>query len=227
VRPSPRPRDPARRRRSLLLLWLTVVTGMVDAVSILGLGRVFVANMTGNVVFAAFALVGAPGFALRGSLLALLGFVAGAATVGRLLIDRVDERRMLRDVLVLEVGLVSAALVVVSLGRATAGVASEVTTVVLAAAMGMQNAVARRLAVPDLTTTVLTMAVTGLGADRFGADVDRAARRLGSVAAMFIGALVGALLISRAGTDAALALAAVMLLAATIAASRPPPVAGR
>jgi hypothetical protein len=34
-----------------LLLTLTVVTGVVDAVSILRLGRVFVANMTGNVVF--------------------------------------------------------------------------------------------------------------------------------------------------------------------------------
>jgi Protein of unknown function (DUF1275) len=44
-----------------LLLVLTVVTGVVDAISILALGRVFVANMTGNVVFAGFAIVGAPG----------------------------------------------------------------------------------------------------------------------------------------------------------------------
>src|SRR2546430_2759576 len=51
-----------------LLLVLTVVTGVVDAVSILRLGRVFVANMTGNVVFSAFALVGAPGFSLSASL---------------------------------------------------------------------------------------------------------------------------------------------------------------
>jgi len=35
----------------------------------------------------------------------------------------------------------------------------------LAVAMGAQNAVARRLAVPDLTTTVLTLTVTGLVAD--------------------------------------------------------------
>ncbi len=34
-----------------LLLALTVVTGLVDAFSYLVLGRVFVANMTGNVVF--------------------------------------------------------------------------------------------------------------------------------------------------------------------------------
>ena len=61
-----------------LLLTLTVVTGVVDAVSILRLGRVFVANMTGNVVFSGFALVGAPGFSLSASLAALAGFLVGA-----------------------------------------------------------------------------------------------------------------------------------------------------
>ena len=60
-----------------LLLTLTVVTGVVDAVSILRLGRVFVANMTGNVVFSGFALVGAPGFSLSASLAALAGFLVG------------------------------------------------------------------------------------------------------------------------------------------------------
>jgi uncharacterized membrane protein YoaK (UPF0700 family) len=54
-----------------LLLLLTVVTGVVDAISILALGRVFVANMTGNVVFAGFAITGAPGFSLSASLFAL------------------------------------------------------------------------------------------------------------------------------------------------------------
>ena len=62
-----------------LLLILTVVTGAVDAVSILRLGRVFVANMTGNVVVAGFAAVGVPGFALGPSLVALAGFLVGAA----------------------------------------------------------------------------------------------------------------------------------------------------
>src|ERR1700744_2881180 len=67
-----------------LLLILTLVTGLVDAVSILALGRVFVANMTGNVVFAGFAITGAPGFSLGASLFALAGFLAGAAAGGRL-----------------------------------------------------------------------------------------------------------------------------------------------
>src|ERR1700709_968696 len=65
-----------------LLLILTVATGVVDAVSILALGRVFIANMTGNVVFVGFALAGAPGFSLIASLLALAGFLLGAAAGG-------------------------------------------------------------------------------------------------------------------------------------------------
>src|SRR6201984_222430 len=65
-----------------LLLVLTAVTGVVDAVSILALGRVFVANMTGNVVFAGFAITGAPGFSLSASLFALAGFLVGGLLRG-------------------------------------------------------------------------------------------------------------------------------------------------
>src|SRR5579859_3544414 len=84
---SPTPATPPARSRfrgdsrygplPALLLALTTVTGLVDAVSILRLGRVFVANMTGNVVFTGFALTGAPGFSLSASLFALAGFLAG------------------------------------------------------------------------------------------------------------------------------------------------------
>ena len=54
-----------------LLIAMTLVTGLVDAFSYLVLGHVFVANMTGNVVFLAFALAGAPGFSILASLVAL------------------------------------------------------------------------------------------------------------------------------------------------------------
>src|ERR1700744_342736 len=77
-----------------LLLALTVVTGLVDAVSILTLGRVFVANMTGNVVFAGFALTGAPGFSLGALLFALGGFLAGAAAGGRLAARAGNDRAL-------------------------------------------------------------------------------------------------------------------------------------
>lgn len=42
-----------------LMIGLTVVSGLVDAFSYVILGHVFVANMTGNVVFVAFGIAGA------------------------------------------------------------------------------------------------------------------------------------------------------------------------
>ena len=66
-----------------LLLCLTLVTGLVDAFSYLLLGHVFVANMTGNVVFLGFAIAGAPGFSIPASLVALGSFVCGALDRGQ------------------------------------------------------------------------------------------------------------------------------------------------
>src|SRR4028119_678515 len=67
-----------------LLLVLTITTGLLDAVSFLGLGRVFTANMTGNVVFLGFALGGAPGIPVASSLTAIGSFVLGAVIGGKL-----------------------------------------------------------------------------------------------------------------------------------------------
>lgn len=77
--------DPEARglRLVAVLLGLTVVSGLIDAVSYLGLGHVFTANMTGNVVVLGFAAAGAPGFSVPHTLTSLccflLGAVAGAA----------------------------------------------------------------------------------------------------------------------------------------------------
>ena len=67
--------------RSLVatLATLTVIGGFLDAVSYLGLGHVFTANMTGNVVLVGFAAAGAPGFSVQANLCALGCFVIGAA----------------------------------------------------------------------------------------------------------------------------------------------------
>jgi uncharacterized membrane protein YoaK (UPF0700 family) len=87
--------------------------------------------------------------------------------------------------------------------------------------MGIQNAVARRLAVPDLTTTVLTMTLTGIAADVRAADHGRAGlgRRVFAVAAMFAGAVGGALLVLQAGTAPALGLATGLLAVVTAGAA--------
>jgi uncharacterized membrane protein YoaK (UPF0700 family) len=226
------------------LLLLTVVTGVVDAVSILSLGRVFVANMTGNVVFAAFAVAGAPGFSLSASLFALAGFLAGAYAGGVLAARHTRDRgRLLRAGCVLELALAAAALALTALsgdpgadhgtlgmaGGAFSAAVTDATAALLAIALGVQNAVARRLAVPDMTTTVLTMALTGVGADLrvvFGTDARvsgaaraaaRAAlgRRLLAVAAMAAGAAAGASLALRVSPVSALALAAALLALTT------------
>src|SRR5689334_24528752 len=67
-----------------LLLTLTVVTGLVDATSYLNLGHVFVANMTGNVVFLGFGIAGAGGISVWASLTALGSFLIGGIAGGRL-----------------------------------------------------------------------------------------------------------------------------------------------
>src|SRR5271167_3154145 len=61
-----------------MMVALTFVTGLVDAASYLKLGHVFVANMTGNVVFIGFALAGAGGLSASASLVALGSFLIGA-----------------------------------------------------------------------------------------------------------------------------------------------------
>ena len=181
-----------------LLVGLTVVTGLVDAFSYLILGHVFVANMTGNVVFMAFALAGAKGFSLAASVLALLAFAAGAALGGRLSNRFADHRGRL----LLAVAVAEAVLVLVSyLCAATAADPSRgwlryLLIALLGLAMGAQNGVVRRLGVPDLTTTVLTLTITGAAADgRLGGGANgKVGRRLLSAVAMFLGGYVGAVL---------------------------------
>jgi len=208
----------------VLLVCLTVVTGLVDAFSYLSLGHVFVANMTGNVVFLGFALAGVGEISIVASLLAVLAFALGATLGGRWAAGReVHRGHLLSAATAVQAGLVLVASIIAS----TAGVqgsAARLTLVgLLAVAMGGQNAVVRRLAVPDLTTTVLTLTVTGLVADTTSRSVR--ARRLLSVAAMLAGALIGGVLLHWVAVAAPLWLAAVLLAVcaagAFIAAGRP------
>jgi uncharacterized membrane protein YoaK (UPF0700 family) len=213
--------DPRHGPLPLLLLSLTAVTGLVDAVSILRLGRVFVANMTGNVVFTGFAITGAPGFSLSASLFALAGFLAGAA-IGGVLTTRVghDRALLLLSAVAGELILVAAALAVAASAAVLSGGLRDSLAALLAVAMGIQNAAARRLAVPDLTTTVLTMTLTGIAADlRSRSRGPDLLRRLLAVVTMFGGAAAGALLVLKVSPAAALGLAAGLLAVATAGAA--------
>ncbi len=202
-----------------LLIGLTLVTGLVDAFSYLVLGHVFVANMTGNVVFLGFAVAGAHGFSIAASLVALASFGAGSVVGGRLVARYGHHRgRHLAAATTIQAAFLAIAVVLALVSSAPPQSGFRYALiVVLALATGSQNAAVRKLAVPDLTTTVLTLTVTGLGADSAlgGGQGSRSGRRLVAIAAMFIGALIGALLVLhvRIVFPLAIALALTMLVA--------------
>jgi uncharacterized membrane protein YoaK (UPF0700 family) len=182
------------------LLVLTATTGLVDAVSYLGLGHVFTANMTGNVVFLGFAAVGVKGLSVTRSLASLAAFLAGAAIGGRIASRHGEgpRRRWLLPVAVAEGGLLlvaAGAAVGLKVGSSSAAVYPVIA--LTAVAMGLRNATVRHLAEPDLTTTVLTLTLTGLAADSslVGGSNPRSVRRVGAVAAMLAGAAAGAAMV--------------------------------
>jgi len=212
-----------------LLIALTVSTGVVDAVSILALGRVFVANMTGNIVFIGFGLAGAPGFSLQASAVALAAFLAGAG-IGGVVVVHLGKRRgvLLRNAVAGELLLLICAALVLALTSSPYRAAPQDLAVAFAgAALGLQNAAVRSLAVPDLTTTVLTMTLTGIAADFRKRDFAIAARRIVAVTAMLVGAVAGALLVLHSTAPTALAaacgLVAAVLVTAAITSRRPAP----
>ena len=225
---SQRP-DATRRVAPLLpaLSLLTLVTGLVDAACYLGLGRVFTANMTGNVVLLAFGATGAQGLPVLAPTVSLVVFLVGAAAGGRLasgLVGPVNaevpapvRRRWVMIALLGELGLVAVA-GVVALGLPVGGGGARryVVIALLAAALGLQNATVRRLAIADVTTTVLTLTLTGLAADSWlaGGHSPRAGRRVAAVGLMAAGALVGALLLRVDVALPVLAAALVIALAA-------------
>jgi uncharacterized membrane protein YoaK (UPF0700 family) len=228
VEASERP-DATRRVQPLLvaLSLLTLVTGLVDAACYLGLGRVFTANMTGNVVLLAFGAAGAQGLPVLAPTVSLVVFLAGATAGGRLAngsVGPVDaqvsepvRRRWVMIALLLELGLVAvAAVVALGLPVSDGGARRYVVIGLLAAALGLQNATVRRLAVADVTTTVLTMTLTGLAADSAlaGGRSPRAGRRVAAVGLIAAGALAGALLLRLDVSLPVLAAALLIALAA-------------
>jgi uncharacterized membrane protein YoaK (UPF0700 family) len=202
-----------------MMLVLTVITGVVDAASYLRLGHVFVANMTGNVVFLGFAIAGAQGLSAVSSLVALGAFLLGAVVGGKLGARSAEHRgRVLRAGSGAQAALLVLALVVgVSVSQPLSSGARYALLVPLALAMGVQNAAAQRLAVPELTTTVLTRTLTGIASEATlaGGAGAKLGRRFLAVAAMLIGALIGGLLALHVSIGAAIAVA--LALAAAVA----------
>jgi uncharacterized membrane protein YoaK (UPF0700 family) len=205
-----------------MFIALTFLTGVVDATSYLKFGHVFVANMTGNVVFLGFALAGAQGLSAIASLVALGTFVVGAFAGGYVGARNSEHRgRVLRGASVVQLALIVLALVLaLALGEPLHSAGRYALLVPMALAMGVQNAAAQRVAVPELTTTVLTRTLTGLASEAgfIGGPGSRFGRRALAVAAMLLGALAGALLVLHVAIAAAFAVAAAIALAVALAA---------
>ncbi|MCW3047843.1 MAG: hypothetical protein JWO74_2127 [Solirubrobacterales bacterium] len=213
--------EPARNLRHPLaraLLALTFSTGLVDAVSYLGLGRVFTANMTGNIVLLGFGIVGSQGLPVVAPLVSLGAFLAGAAMGGALAARTGDRHAQhVAGALAIEVGLIlAAAVLAAAVDVRAAAFSGDAVVALLATAMGVRNATVRRLAVADLTTTVLTMTLTGLAADSpvAGGSGKGSARRVAAVLAMLSGAAAGALLLEISLVPPLVAAAALALVVA-------------
>jgi uncharacterized membrane protein YoaK (UPF0700 family) len=220
------------------LLVLTFTTGVIDAASFLGLGNVFAANMTGNVVLLGFGVAGAAGLPVVGPLVSLGAFLAGAVLGGRMATQLPARTLHLSRSMLIEIGVLLVATAWSLLVDVTpARFSGDLVIALLAFAMGVRNATIRRVKVADLTTTVLTMTLTGLAADSplAGGDGSGSWRRGAAVVAMLLGAIAGALLLK---VDIALVLGLAAFLAiltwvvfvpaataadrATEAAERPP-----
>lgn len=208
--------DPEHGPLPALLAGLTLITGFIDAVTYLKYGHVFVANMTGNIVLLGFAVAGDSTISIKGTLLAFGGFFLGAFTAGWLNWHLGSHRGNLLSVstLVKVIVLLSATV------AAAIGANPLVVIPLLGVTMGIQNAVVRKLAIPDITTTVLTMTLTGIMADSslVGGKNPRLARRVLAVITMFLGALGGGASVLYSGVPLALGMATLIVAVVGIAA---------
>jgi len=202
-----------------MMMVLTFVTGLVDAVGFLGLDRVFVGNMTGNIVILGMAVAGADDLPVLGPAIALATFTIGAYIGGMVLRRRRKEWSGGVSLLLLTGALVLALLGVAYLlpDWAESDVLELIASSTTAAAMGMQAAVARSLAVADVTTVVVTSTLTSLASESLVAGGVKGVwnRRFAAIAIIFGGALVGALLL-RLGVAVPLMLAAVLTVAVVV-----------
>jgi uncharacterized membrane protein YoaK (UPF0700 family) len=222
------------RHRTLLLAALTMVSGCTDAISYLGLGHVFPANMTGNTVLLGIGLATAdPGAATR-SATALGAFLVGAAAVGAALPQRVG-RGALHAVLGVEAVLLTA----LCGGWLAAGAGHPAGAVRYAliglagATMGVQSAVVRTLGVPVATTYITgtwTALSAGVGARLRRRPDDRDDRSLAVQAVVvvtYLGTACGAALAyTRIAGAATLLPLGLVLLVHVVAGARRPDAAG-
>ena len=204
------------REYSLALLVLAVATGAIDAVSYLALDRVFTGNMTGNVLFIGFGLVGVADIPLLNNLVALLTFMLGAVVASRITRRSGGEAKLPKSSLVLlligtvlVLGLAAAWLVV---GEIETPVMIVITGI-LALLLGAQAAAVKHIGIRDLSTVVVTMTMVNLSGDSRMAGGKGSAwfRRVAAIVTMGLGALAAAAVTLRFGGAWGLVLAGVVM----------------
>ena len=199
-----------------LLLALTMLTGLVDAVSILALDHVFVAAMTGNVVFLGLGITGAADFSVVSCLVALGAFVVGVLPGGRLCRLTDGHRgRAVRNVALFKASLAIpvVALVLVADDPLSTPVRLTVTAMI-AVSMGAHLALVRYVKVPDLLTSAVTFTTVGALTERGGGRRDPLVVRRGlGLAAFVVGVVAGGALVAYVSPAAALALGVVIIVA--------------
>ncbi|OBB90243.1 YoaK family protein [Mycobacterium sp. 852002-30065_SCH5024008] len=178
------------------LLLLTFATGLADSISILVLGHVFVANMTGNVIFLGFWLAPRTSIDLTAVVVALPTFVCTTILSGRISRHFADQTlRWITTVLSTEITLLVALAVLAGTGALRYHDNTKLIMIgILAVTFGLQHSSARQFGIQELSTTVLTSTIVSLGLDSrlAGGTGDRQTLRLGVVLTMCAGAFLGA-----------------------------------
>lgn len=178
------------------LLLLTFATGLADSISILVLGHVFVANMTGNVIFLGFWLAPRTTIDLTAVVVALPTFVCTTIVSGRISRHFADRTlRWITTVLATEIILLVALATLAGTGILRYHDNTKLIMIgVLAVTFGLQHSSARQFGIQELSTTVLTSTIVSLGLDSrlAGGTGDRQTLRLGVVLTMCAGAFLGA-----------------------------------
>lgn len=206
-----------------MLVALTMLAGVVDATSILALDHVFVAAVTGNIVFIGLGLTGAAGFSVLASGVALAGFVVGVFPGARLCRLSTGHRgRAVRNVVALKFALaVPVTLLVVLAGESLHPAARLTVTALLAMSMGAQLALIRYLKVPDLLTAVMTLTTVGVLTERGGGRHDPMLIRRGlALLAFVVGVLAGGTLAAYVAPGAALAFGLAIIIAVGLGSHR-------
>lgn len=180
------------------LLLLTFATGLADSISILVLGHVFVANMTGNVIFLGFWLAPRTNIDLTAVSVALPTFVVTTIFSGRLSRFFGERARAwITTVLATEIVLLLTLSVLAGTGVLHYHDNSKLIMIgFLAVTFGLQHSSARQFGIPELSTTVLTSTIVSLGLDSrlAGGTGERQTLRFAVVVTMCAGAFLGATL---------------------------------